>query len=368
MDLEKLSEKIHTHKQFRISAHLLFWLAEVLLTWYTTIISFNTYRNLGNLLIGELSVINTLNITLFYYPLVYLCIPQLQKKRYFAGLAGIIGLLLVYTLVNSLTEKMVLLRCAECMQMLKTSNNDYYQFLHRDLLSRLLAKIAGMGMLIGLVFSVSVPLAIKIAIQSFRQQIVAVKLAKENVELEFNFLKSQVNPHFLFNSLNNIYGLILKKENEKAAGTVARLAEFMRYTLYSPGSDQAPVQKEIKLLQDYIDLEKIRLNHTTVNFELEAQNENQVLPSLLLVPLIENAFKYSADQPKAAINIRLTIKANKLQLIVTNTVDVNRQLHASGGIGLQNLKKRLELYYPGNFNYEATEIGQLYISHLTINL
>jgi len=368
MDLEKLSEKIYTHKQFRISAHLLFWLAEGLLTWYITIISFNTYRNLGDLLVCELSFVNTLNLALFYYPLIYMFIPQLRKRKYFAGLTGIVCLLLLYTLINSLAEKMVLLRCTDCMQMLKSSNNDYYQFLHRDLLSRLLAKLASMGMLIGLVFSVSVPLAIKIAIQSFRQQIAAVKLAKENVELEFNFLKSQVNPHFLFNSLNNIYGLILKKENDKAAGTVARLAEFMRYTLQSPGSDQAPVQIEIKLLQDYIDLEKIRLNHTEVNIELESQNENQVLPSLLLIPLIENAFKYSADQPKAAINIRLTIKANKLQLNVTNTVDVDRQLHTGGGIGLQNLKKRLELYYPDNYNYEATDTGQLYTTHLEINL
>jgi sensor histidine kinase YesM len=368
MDLEKLSEKIYNHKPFRVSAHLLFWLAELLLTWYTTIISFNTYRNLGDQLVWELSFVNTLNLALFYYPLVYLFIPQFQKRRYLAGVAGIIGLLLVYTLINSLTETLVLLRCTDCMKMLKTSNNDYYQFLHRDLLSRLLAKLASMGMLIGLVFSVSVPWAIKIAIQSFRQQIATVKLAKENVELEFNFLKSQVNPHFLFNSLNNIYGLILKRENDKAAGTVARLAEFMRYTLHSPDSDQAPLQKEIKLLQDYIDLEKIRLNHTAVNFELKSQNENQVLPSLLLIPLIENAFKYSADQFGAAINIRLVIKARNLRLIVTNTVDVNRQLHTGGGIGLQNLKKRLELYYPGNYNYEATDTGQLYTTNLEINL
>ncbi|MXV15654.1 sensor histidine kinase [Hufsiella ginkgonis] len=368
MDLEKLSEKIYNRKAFRVSAHLIFWLAELLLTWYTTIISFNTYRNLGDLPVWELSFINTLNLALFYYPFVYLFIPQLRKRRNFAGVAGIIGLLFVYTLINSLTEKLVLVRCADCMEMLKRSNNDYYQFLHLGLLSRLFAKLASMGMLIGLVFSVSVPLAIRIAIQSFRQQIAVVKLAKENVELEFNFLKSQVNPHFLFNSLNNIYGLILKKENNKAAATVAGLAEFMRYTLHSPGSDQMPLQKEIKLLQDYIDLEKIRLNHTAVNFELESQNENQVLPSLLLIPMIENAFKYSADRSGAMISIRLVIKASNLQLSVTNTVDVNRQLHTSGGIGLQNLKKRLELYYPGNYNYEATDTGQLYTASLEISL
>lgn len=368
MNLEGLSEKIYSRKPLRISAHVLFWLAELLLTWYTTIISFNTYKNLGGLLIWELSLVNTLNLALFYYPLVYWFIPRIRQKKYFYGIAGIIALLIFYSLVNTLAEKYLLTRCTDCMALLKTSNKDYYEFLGRNVPNRLFAKLASFGILIGLVFSISVPLAIKIALQAFRQQLAAIKLAKENVELEFNFLKSQVNPHFLFNALNNIYGLILKNENDKAAGTVARLAEFMRYTLHSPDQERMPLQKEIKLLQDYIDLEKIRLNHTTVKAAFDANREQQELPSLLLVPLIENAFKYSADQPGAEINIRLHIKESKLQLQVTNTIDANRQLNAAGGIGLQNLKKRLELYYPANYHYQATDTGLLYTTQLEINL
>ena len=254
------------------------------------------------------------------------------------------------------------------MSLLKENKDGYYHFLQSDWPNRLFAKLASMGVLISLVFSISVPLAIKIALGSFRQQLAAVQLAKENVELEFNFLKSQVNPHFLFNALNNIYGLILKKETTIAAETVARLAEFMRYTLHSPENDRMPAQKEVRLLKDYIELEKIRLNHTTVNFDLVDEGEKHFLPSLLFMPLIENAFKYSADQRGAAINISLSLGTNTFQLDISNTIDPNRQLSAAGGIGLQNLKKRLELYYPLNYHYEVIETEQLYTAKLRINL
>jgi sensor histidine kinase YesM len=368
MTFASLTDKLHTHSIYRYSSHLLFWALELFITWYTLVISFNIYKDFNGQVIWWLAIFNTVNLAFVYYPLVYFLLPLFNKRNYLAGVLGLLILLIVYGVVNTLTEQFIITKCESCMLRLKVNSSAYYQFLQGLFINRLFAKVATMGLLIGLVFSVSIPLVIKIALGSFRQQLAAVKLAKENVELEFGFLKSQINPHFLFNSLNNIYGLILKKENDKAAGTVARLAEFMRYTLHSPGSDQAPLQKEIKLLQDYIDLEKIRLNHIAVNFELESQNENQLLPSLLLIPLIENAFKYSVDQPGSEINIRLVIEASNLQLTVTNTVDVNRQLHTGGGIGLQNLKKRLELYYPGNYNYEATETGQLYTCRLKINL
>lgn len=368
MNFEYIVTRLHSDIRVRIMAHVLFWLAELLLNWYSNSISFNTYNSFGNLFMWRLSIVNTLNLILVYYPLIYWLVPLLKGKKYWSGVIGMFFLLVLYSLGSVLSENVILLNCPDCMGELKIHNNGYYHFLQRDLFNRLFAKLATMGVLISLTFSLSVPVAIKIALESFLQQLAAIQLAKENVELEFNFLKSQVNPHFLFNSLNNIYGLILNNDNNKAAGTVARLAEFMRYTLHSPGSDQMPLQKEINMLRDYIELEKIRLNHTTVEANLDPGQEDQVLPSLLLVPLIENAFKYSADQPGANIRIQLYIKEGKLMLNVSNTLDENRQLHAGGGIGLQNLKKRLELYYPGRYYYEVKNKEQLYAVNLEINL
>ena len=368
MNFEYVITRLHSNARIRIMAHLLFWLGELLLNWYSSSISFNTYNTFGNRFIWQLAAVNTLNLILVYYPLIYWFVPLLKARKYGLGVIGMFFSLILYSMGSILSENAILLNCSDCMEALKIQNNGYYHFLQRDLLTRLFAKVASMGVLISLIFSVSVPVAIKIALESFKQQLVAVRLAKENVELEFNFLKSQVNPHFLFNSLNNIYGLILKNDNNKAADIVARLAEFMRYTLHSPGSDQMPLQKEVDLLRGYIELEKIRLNHTTVEATLDTNGENLVLPSLLLVPLIENAFKYSADQAGATIAIQLYIRAGMVIFNVRNTRDENRELHASGGIGLKNLKKRLELYYPGKYSYEVTSNEQSYTVNLEINL
>ncbi|MGY3211948.1 sensor histidine kinase [Mucilaginibacter sp. HD30] len=368
MNFEYVITRLHSYTRLRIMVHVLFWLGCLLLNWYNNSISFNTYDNFANLFMWQLAGVNTINLILVYYPLIYWCVPLLKAKKYGSGIIGIIVLLILYTLGITLSENAMLLNCAACMAELKAHNNGYYHFLQSDLLNRLFAKIASMGVLISLLFSLSVPVAIKIALGAFRQQLAAVQLAKENVELEFNFLKSQVNPHFLFNSLNNIYGLILKNENNKAAGIVARLAEFMRYTLHSPGTDQMPLRKEVDLLRDYIELEKIRLNHTTVTANLDIHEDNHVLPSLLLVPLIENAFKYSADEPGATITIQLYTQAERLTFKVTNALDENRQLNAGGGIGLKNLKKRLDLYYAGKYTYEVKKNAQFYAVNLEISL
>jgi len=368
MNFEYFINRLHKEQRIRISAHVLFWLGELLLNWYSTTISFNTYNKMGNRFIWQLAAVNTLNLMLVYYPLIYGLIPLLKARQLLLSIIGIVFLIITYSLASVLSENAILLNCSHCMTLLKDNKDGYYHFLHRDWVNRFFAKLASMGILISLVFSISVPVAIKIALSSFRQQLAAIQLAKENIELEFNFLKSQVNPHFLFNSLNNIYGLILKKETKVAAETVARLAEFMRYTLHSPESDPMPVQKEIRLLEDYIDLEKIRLNHTTVHFNFTDDSEPLFLPSLLFMPLIENAFKFSADQRGATININLTLGVNTIKLAVSNTIDPDRQLNAAGRIGLQNLNKRLELYYPSSHHYEVIDTGQLYTAKLKINL
>lgn len=368
MNFAYLTSKLAANRNYRISAHLLFWTLELLVYWYTSFISFNYYKNFGNPVIFQLALLNTVSLTLVYYPLVYFLIPLFFKRRYLIAASGMLVLLLLYGLINTLVEQLVITHCANCMAQLKTSNYDYYYFLNNFFINRLFAKLASFGLLIGLVFSTSVPLAIKVALQSFRQQLAAVQLARENVELEFNFLKAQVNPHFLFNSLNNIYGLILTKENDKAAGTVARLSEFMRYALYNDTEEKVALSKEIQLLKDYIELEKIRLNHTTVNLEISSDNGDYKLPTLLLMPVIENAFKFGADRPDAQISILFHIQERQLQLKVSNTLDEDRQLHQNGGIGLQNLKKRLQLYYPAKHHYRYHQQGDLYTVNISIEL
>jgi LytS/YehU family sensor histidine kinase len=233
--------------------------------------------------------------------------------------------------------------------------------------NRLFAKLASMGMVIGLLFSIALPLSIKLGMQAVRQQFRAMQLAKDNLQLEYNFLRSQVNPHFLFNSLNNIYGLILSDEKKKSAELVARLSQFLRYTLYENNNDKMPVEKELQLLKDYIDLESIRMNYTKATLDFDTDHSVFYLPSLLLIPVIENAFKYCADNREAYIHILLKIRHKKIFFEARNTVDTDRQsAAAAGGIGLANFHKRLQLYYPRAHQCTVTNTEEEY--RVTINI
>jgi LytS/YehU family sensor histidine kinase len=253
------------------------------------------------------------------------------------------------------------------MDSLQASNKDFFNFLHTGLFNRLFLKISSMGIIIGLMFSIALPLSIKLGMQALRQQFRSMQLAKENLQLEFNFLRSQVNPHFLFNSLNNIYGLILKDEKNKSAELVARLSQFLRYSLYENENDHMPIDKEVQLLKDYIDLESIRMNYTKASFSYQTDHSVSNLPSLLMIPVVENAFKYCADNSEAYLNIHFQIQNKQVNFEVKNTVDPDRQSAAVGGIGLANFRKRLQLYYPGLHQYKVTNSEQEYAVSINID-
>ena len=253
------------------------------------------------------------------------------------------------------------------MDSLQVTNKGFFNFLQTGLFSRLFLKIGSLGTIIGLMFSIALPLSIKLGMQSLRQQFRSMQLAKENLQLEFNFLRSQVNPHFLFNSLNNIYGLILNNEKNKSADLVARLSQFLRYTLYESENDKMPIDKEVQLLKDYIDLESIRMNYTKASFNYQTDNSVFNLPSLLMIPVVENAFKYCADNSEAYINIHFQIQNKSVSFEVKNTVDPDRQSAAVGGIGLTNFRKRLQLYYPGLHKYKVTNAEQEYAVSINID-
>lgn len=368
MNVEMLIERIYHHKGLRICAHILFWVVLFLISWYTTSISFNSYNSFNSSALVLVTLAGTFNQVVFYYPFVYFILPCLLKQhKYVIGILATVALLLLYTGVNTANETWIM-KCESCMQVLRTNNSSYYKFLQLSFSNRMFLKFVSLGVFFGLLFSVCIPLSIKFALQAFRQQIASVKLAKQNVELEFDFLKSQVNPHFLFNSLNNIYGLILTDENEKAASVVARLSEFMRYSLYYSTADKMSLAKEIRLLKDYIELESIRLNHTKVNVDVQHDDDDHLLPALLLMPIVENAFKYTSDSAVSFIDLKIIIKDKTMYFTITNTIDENRQLQSAGGIGLQNLKKRLSLYYPGKHQYNISATDHIYSAKMTINL
>ncbi len=179
----------------------------------------------------------------------------------------------------------------------------------------------------------------------------AVELENQRLSAELSFLKSQVNPHFLFNTLNNIYALSVNND-PVASESILKLSHLLRYLLQEAQSETVSINKEIEHLKQYIDLQKLRLTKkVNVNFEVATDSSGFSIAPLLLLPFVENAFKYGISAHEASkIDIILTFKASVFEFIVKNTLNNGSIAEIeSTGIGVENVRKRLELSYPGNY-------------------
>lgn len=193
-------------------------------------------------------------------------------------------------------------------------------------------------------------------------------LQKEKLETELNFLKAQINPHFLFNTLNSIYALSLKK-SEQTAGVVVQLSKLLRFVLYEAQVRKIRIDREIQFLNDYIALEKIRYDHRLrVDFDSQTDDPAAQIVPLLLVPFVENAFKHGASETtsEAFIDIRLVLKNGRLLFSVENSFEYETDVHHEG-IGLRNLRRQLELLYP-DFELQTKISGNHFKASLTLDL
>ena len=166
---------------------------------------------------------------------------------------------------------------------------------------------------------------------------------------ELALLRSQVNPHFLFNTLNNIYSLVCKKSPD-APEAIMKLSSIMRYMLYDANTDIVLLEKEIEYLESFIELQKLRIRHTDfVELRIEGVVGNKTIAPMLLIPFVENAFKHGSKiGPLPGIRIHLIAAPHQMIFEVTNHLKKNLlgTKDTIGGIGLQNIKRRLEILYP----------------------
>ncbi|MTI87515.1 MAG: hypothetical protein FH748_06055 [Balneolaceae bacterium] len=170
-------------------------------------------------------------------------------------------------------------------------------------------------------------------------------LKAEKAEAELALLRSQVNPHFFFNTLNNLYSLVVQ-ESEKAPDVILKLSDMMRYTIYEGDKQQVPLQDEIHYLQRYIDLHKIRYQKKVdIRFEIPEEPEAMVAPLLFIVPL-ENAFKHGVESLREGAYIHASIKTEQGKIVFEIANNYEKGTKRGKGIGLENLKQRLELLYP----------------------
>ena len=225
-----------------------------------------------------------------------------------------------------------------------------------------------LGVIIGLMI-LAVGTSIKATQSLYLNEEKRKEIQNEKLSAELLFLKSQINPHFFFNTLNNLYYLAQTKSDQSPVA-ILKLSEIMRYIIYEAVKDRVPLAKEIDYIQNYIDLQRLRLNdNVSIEFTAHLGVQSHQIGPMLLIPFVENAFKHGIDytQP-TTVSISALMEDNTLHFCVKNPyIQQNRVNLVSSGVGLKNVKKRLELLYPSNFRLSIQE-DQLFTVDLHINL
>lgn len=195
------------------------------------------------------------------------------------------------------------------------------------------------------------------------------ELEREKLETELKFLKSQLNPHFLFNALNNIY-MLIRRDPEAAAEALAGFSDLLRYQLYETDDSRVRLAREMESLEQYVRLAQLRKSRSLqVSFQSPEQLNGEQVTPLLLLPLVENAFKH-VSPTDGFIRINSTVNDGALDFSITNNYEKSTEenRNGDGGIGLANLRKRLQLHYPDRHKLTIDDTGGVYSLHLKLIL
>ena len=352
--------------KYRLQRHLLFWVC----WWafqsilYSFVAFAKPYDFSGRLQIAAIEAFFYLGPHLFLsYALMYGVIPRyLLKGRYVATVTGVLLLFLATAVFSAFIGVYVL------------------DFVRRTLLGAVydppdhvirtnfaLALLAGLR---GAITIGGLAAAIKLMKYWYVKEQRNLQLQKENITSQLQVLKAQVHPHFLFNTLNNIYSHT-QDTSPKASHMIAGLSDLLRYMLYECNQPLVPLGKELKMLRDYILLEQIRYgNQLDLNIDLPENTYDLQIAPLLLLPLVENSFKHGAshmlEQPWVSLHISLEGEWMKMKLL--NGKLPNTAAASSSGIGINNVIKRLGLLYPGKHQLSIANDDEVYIVNLKLQL
>ena len=364
--LDKIGE-INVFKHFctmarieknRVLWHTLIWG----FTWFFLILFFNI--DLEDPLRILYKGIPTLLGVLF---LVAANIQWLLPKLYFKkriGLYIIVSLALLIVLTWFLKNDLFIF--SELSE--KYNDFDFETFQERRKRGR---SFLGLRFAIPLLFSFAGSTLIELAHYANKKDKAVISIEKEKLDTEIKFLKSQINPHFLFNALNNIYSLTIIK-SEKAPDNLMRLSEMLRYMLYDSNDGKVPLQKEIYYLENYISLASLKDSRgLNINVDLDKSQTGLQIAPLLFIPFVENAFKHSKieDLKNGFINIKLNTTNQHIEFTVENSIpNVVFKKDKVGGIGLANTKQRLNLLYPNKYELKILKNENIYAVYLKIDL
>ncbi|MDR1877672.1 MAG: histidine kinase [Flavobacteriaceae bacterium] len=279
-----------------------------------------------------------------------------KKSKTFNYRLKTIGLLSLMTIVNLLIENLT-----ETRYLFIRGERDWY---------------TPFSMIIFVFFNLCAFFASELFIlqqEYYKNQSVINKLKEQQAVSQLELLKSKINPHFLFNSLNTIYTLSYL-DNEKTSEKIMQLSEMLRYVLYDCDVGKVPVTKEVNYLKAYMDFNLSRGKYgQNIDFRYENHSENAVVAPMLLLPFVENAYKYSGilHHKEAYINISIEVNKNNINFLIENSVyssNPNEETFIPGGIGLNNIKKRLELQYSGKYSLNISSKEDIFRVMLILQL
>lgn len=222
-------------------------------------------------------------------------------------------------------------------------------------------------------YAVGLTMVLRLSIQWYQREKEKSELQRITSETELKFLKSQINPHFLFNSLNSIYSLTLKKSDD-APQTILKLSEMLRYLLYEASEKKVTIDKEIAYLNNYFELERIRLgNRGKIHFETEIDSDEYLIEPMLIMPFVENCFKHGLNKlaNDGWVSVILKIEEGLMNIVISNNMGQNNEEAEKkkvGGIGIENVKRRLKLLYPNKHKLLITNTNNIYKVDLELSI
>ena len=221
--------------------------------------------------------------------------------------------------------------------------------------------------LIGNASMLGMAVAIKLFKQIYQKDNILQQIKEEKLKTELGFLKNQVNPHFLFNTMNSFY-IQAKKKDNALPEAILSLSDLLRYQIYDTSKEYVPLENEINYIRNYLDLENNRRDNLDIQIKTDGDLKQIKIAPLLLLPLVENAVKYSqkTDGSRSIINIKVEIEED-ISFAISNTKgNVDQIKSPDSGIGLDNLKKRLDLIYPNDYSFGFRDSPTIYTASLIL--
>ncbi len=328
--------------------HVIFWIITIGFHIYTRFFLINEFGAGGFIL--EIIIRNSLLAGVIYLNLLVLIPQLLQRKKVVVYSISLLGALILYGMLKNIHDQQVYPPEPGKDEQLVLLDNIFYNF-----------SIA--------LFYVSFSVGIQLSKEWFFQRDFIRKIELEKLNTELAYLKSQINPHFLFNSLNTIFFQI-DKTNQEARNTLSQFSEMLRFQLYECEGNLIPLEKEILYLKNYVDLQRLRKDENyKINFTVSGDLKGNEIAPLLLIPFVENAFKHGSHFGNTLNETIIAIEVNgeDFSIAITNTKE-NKVESNTGGIGLKNAKRRLELQYPSRHQLAIKDKGEKFEVHLNLKL